>query len=197
MQMCCRCYMLPKILVWAYHRWKPDEILRHMSDDQLNLKFADLVASYHKRQKIWLKKHRLLFKQTQQFFPKRVQMATTVIMSEVIILSKVMAVFQFIDTVIPATEHFFFMWNTCMHLKFKKVHMDPPLSRRNDLPVLCECVFMVNEQSEFFCSLLEKSEYERPGPARSGLAHPAHDHVLGRLISPRLWIRFPYGLHRG
>ena len=45
-----------------------------------------------------------------------------------------------------------------------------------------------NERSEF-CGLSEKSEYERPSPA--------HADAFERLISPRLLIRFPYGLQAG
>ena len=48
---------------------------------------------------------------------------------------------------------------------------------------------IINERSEFFCSLSDKSERERPGPARGD--------AFERLISPRLWIRFPYGLEKG
>ena len=58
---------------------------------------------------------------------------------------------------------------------------------------------VINERSEFFRGLSEKAEYERPSPAQPSPAQPspAHADAFEMLISPRLWIRFPYGLQGG
>ena len=69
--------------------------------------------------------------------------------------------------------------NFVLHWRPKK-HREPKKTLR--------LVGVINERSEFFRSLSEKSEYERPGPAQAD--------AFERLISPRLWIRLPCSLHR-
>ena len=47
-----------KIMVaelWTFHGWKADEMLRHISDDQLNLLHVYLAASRQKRRKFFMK----------------------------------------------------------------------------------------------------------------------------------------------
>ena len=58
---------------------------------------------------------------------------------------------------------------------------------------------IINERSEFFRGLSEKSEYERPSPAQPSPAQPgpARGDGFERRISLRRCIRFAYGLHSG
>ena len=52
-----------------------------------------------------------------------------------------------------------------------------------------------DERSEFFC--VYRKNLSMRGPIRPGQPDLAHADAFQRLISPRLWIRFPYGLHTG
>ena len=47
-------------------------------------------------------------------------------------------------------------------------------------------MYFINERSEFLCSLSDKSEYERPGPACGD--------AFERFTSPRMWARFSYSI---
>ena len=68
---------------WTYQRWKADEALLHVSDDQFSLKYAQLAASCQKQQKMLMKNTALLLTNLV-IFPELVQMAMTIIISEVI-----------------------------------------------------------------------------------------------------------------
>ena len=48
--------------------------------------------------------------------------------------------------------------------------------------------------SEASSSFVYQTNLSMSGPAQPG---PVHGHAFDRLISPRLWIRVPCGLHRG
>ena len=71
----------------------------------------------------------------------------------------------------------------------KRIYSALPQFYQLDLKNAAKIYTIINERSEFFRSLSEKSEYERPGSARG--------RAFEMLISPRLLIRFPYGFHRG
>ena len=53
---------------------------------------------------------------------------------------------------------------------------------------------LINEQSEFFSSVVYQKNLSMSDPSRPD---PAHADVFERLISQKPKIPFPYGLHRG